>query len=200
MLPRGTKLTENEVVHNVETGVTTIIAIHKGQPMEILVDTADWPLVEPYSWHVERAKKTYYAKTLTGMWSTKNKRGLRIHRLLCPTAEQVDHIDRNGLNNRRSNLRPATNQENNMNRGKKEGTSSSLIGVSWDKARNKWQSGIKIDGKRISLGRYTTAEEAGRARDCKALELFKDRAVLNFPNEYVQNEDGTWKWVGPNKD
>lgn len=184
MLARGTKVKENEVIHN--DGITTIIAYHKGERMEILIDTEDWPKVEPFSWHVEKAKKTFYAKTLTGMWASKNKRGLRLHTLLYPDAEQVDHMDHNGLNNRKNNLRSSTRQQNNWNRTKNQKpTSSKFIGVSYDKSRKKWQAGIKFNGKRIALGRFDTPEEAARVRDTKALELFGEFASLNFPKEVL---------------
>jgi hypothetical protein len=185
MISLGTKLAKNEVSHNPETGVTTIFCLHKGQRMEILIDTADWPLVEPYSWYAEKAKKTFYANTNTGSWKN-GKRGKRqrLHALLFPEAQQVDHQDHNGLNCCRGNLRPSTHQQNNWNRTKNQKpTSCKYLGVSWDKTRQKFQAGIKINGKRIALGRFDSAEEAARVRDAKALELFGEFASLNFRPE-----------------
>jgi hypothetical protein len=195
MLTRGTKIKSNEVNH-LPDGTTRIVAIHKGQSMEIMIDTTDWPMLEPYSWYVEKAKKTYYAITQTGACSGgKQGRGKRLHTILCPGAPQVDHIDRNGLNNKRSNLRAATVSQNNMNRGKRSNTSSPYIGVSWSADRQKWQAGIKIDGKRIALGRFNSAEEAALVRDAAAISLFKDRAALNFSLQLVQSYIDTMEYL-----
>lgn len=195
MIPRGTKLVEKEVIHNPETGVTTIIAYHKGERMEILVDTVDWPLVEPYTWHVGKAKNTYYARSFTGGWGIKRKR-TRMHAILFPDAKQVHHNDHNGLNNCRSNLVVVTNQQNCFSRLKQDGKSSPYLRVSWDKERGCWQGGIKYNSKRIPLGRYESAEEAARVTDAKALELFGEIALLNFPRDhYKKNDDGTFSYI-----
>lgn len=69
-----------------------------------------------------------------------------------------DHKDRNKKNNRVSNLRYCTHQENVINRTKKDGCSSKYIGV-W-KDKNKWRAHITIDGCVKSIGRYNTEEEA----------------------------------------
>lgn len=183
MLARGTKLKENQITHR-EDGVTEITAYYKGEPQIVLVDTIDWPLVEPYYWFIDQVKKgQFYVSTYTGQWQEKGKRKIRMHRLFLPDSKQVDHIDRNRFNHCRSNLRAATNQQNNMNRGKIEGTSCKYIGVSWDSKRKKFQAGIKFNGKRIALGRFISAEEAARVRDAKAVELFGEFASLNFPKQ-----------------
>lgn len=57
---------------------------------------------------------------------------------------------------------------------------SKYKGVTWDKGRNKWQSRIKKDGKSIYIGRYVSEEEAGRAYNKKAIELFGEFAKLNI--------------------
>lgn len=72
---------------------------------------------------------------------------------------QIDHINHNTLDNRLSNLRLVTNQENQKNRAY-TGNSSGRIGVCFDKARNKWKPHIKINQKLINLGRFDTLEMA----------------------------------------
>lgn len=97
---------------------------------------------------------------------TKNK-NFSIHRLVGDAFLEnkdnklsIDHIDRNKQNNNISNLRWATNEEQNRNQKKREGCSSIYKGVSFYKTTNKWVSSITINKKRVSLGYFKTEEEA----------------------------------------
>jgi len=127
----------------------------------------------------------------TGRWSTRyamrhikradGKRSTQQMHTLLTGWPLVDHIDGNGLDNRRSNLRPATNAENQRNRGPNRNNSSGFKGVSWQKGKQKWQAGIVVDGRRHFLGYHATAEEAALAYDIAALESFGEFAWLNFP-------------------
>ena len=92
----------------------------------------------------------------------------------------IDHKNRNCLNNHLSNLRWCTRKENNQNMSKRKNTSSNYKGVSFHKASNKWSAQIKHNDQRIHLGLYDDEAEAGRAYDRKAIELFREFAVLNF--------------------
>ena len=92
-----------------------------------------------------------------------------------------DHIDRNGLNNRRSNLRLATRSQNNAIRpGHKDGTSR-YKGVHWQKNRGKWQASIRVDDRRTHLGTFTDEADAAKAYDAAAQEAWGEFAYLNFP-------------------
>ena len=75
-----------------------------------------------------------------------------------------DHIDRNRLNNRKNNLRYATSVENARNRSKQSNNTSGVIGVSWNKGRNKWESYIKTGTKQMHLGQFIDKNSAIRAR------------------------------------
>lgn len=81
----------------------------------------------------------------------------------------VDHINHDKLDNRLENLQLITNRENCSKDVKNK--SSKYTGVSWDKARNKWQVGIKINGKRYALGRFNCEEEARKVYQNKLKEL-----------------------------
>lgn len=85
--------------------------------------------------------------------------------------EQVDHINLNGLDNRRENLRLATPGQNHQNRGAQRNNISGYKGVVWDKDRRKWQSRIAVDGKRYFLGRFDTPELA-HAAYCEAAKRY----------------------------
>ena len=105
---------------------------------------------------------------------------------------QVDHIDGVRVHNIASNLRWATNSENQRNgRGfsfhNGKPTSSSYKGVSFDQSRGKWLACIQIGNKTRSLGRFTSEEAAARAYDAAALEMFGDYARLNFPSNDEQS-------------
>mgnify|MGYP002412235372 FL=1 len=143
------------------------------------VDAADLPLVAGFNWHIFSKKNTSYAmvalRATDGSW-----RKLLLHRLLMvPEAGLVvDHIDGNGLDNRRSNLRTCSNAENSRNRRKaKGGTSSSFKGVA--RFRNGWQAQIIVDGKNLYLGRYQDEHEAALAYDAAAVEHFGEYALTN---------------------
>ena len=92
----------------------------------------------------------------------------------------VDHQDRNSLNNHLSNLRWCTRKENQQNMSKRKNTSSVYKGVSFYKPLNKWKAKIQSNGQQIHLGYFTDETDAGRAYDRKAIELFREFAVLNF--------------------
>lgn len=86
-----------------------------------------------------------------------------LHRLLlnCPIGKVVDHIDNNGLNNRRDNLRIATHTQNQMNR---RSNVNEICGVWFRLDRKKWAARITVEGKIKSLGHFDTFEEACVAR------------------------------------
>jgi len=85
--------------------------------------------------------------------------------------EQVDHIDGDGLNNTRDNLRLATSAQNSANRGKQSNNTSGFKGVSWNKPRGKWRAQIRVGGNQIHLGMFTSKDEA-HAAYCEAAEEY----------------------------
>ena len=93
---------------------------------------------------------------------------------------QTDHIDRNKLNNLRSNLRPATARQNSCNRGKRKNNTSGYTGVCWHKQNKKWLARIRIDGKMKHLGYFDDIKDAAQAYNEAALELHGEFAVLNI--------------------
>jgi hypothetical protein len=107
------------------------------------------------------------------------KKTMYIHRLIAihyisndENKQCVDHIDNNRLNNKLTNLRWCTNQQNDMNRSISKNNTSGSKGVSFHKQTNKWRARIKISGKEIFLGYFTEINDAIEARREKAKELF----------------------------
>lgn len=81
-----------------------------------------------------------------------------------PDGYEIDHIDGDRANNRRTNLRLVTRQQNNMNCGDSKNSTSGIKGVSWHDERNKWRAYIMIDYRQKHLGLFDTKEEAKAAR------------------------------------
>lgn len=79
------------------------------------------------------------------------------------TDEIIDHISRDSQNNHPSNLRIATNSENQRNRTKYKNSTSKYIGVTWNNERNKWLSRICVNKKNIFLGRFSSEIDAAKA-------------------------------------
>lgn len=100
-----------------------------------------------------------------------------LHKLIFPEAEEVDHRNGNGLDNRRENLRPATHRQNLANQRPQVGRSSRFKGVSWDVGRSKWRA--YIDKPQRHLGRFSDEIEAVRAYNFAALEAWGEFALLN---------------------
>jgi hypothetical protein len=130
---------------------------------EAVIDAADVPLVERQNWYASVEKHTVYA-TRTQRFGTK-WRFFRMHRVLMgdPPGMEIDHIDSDGLNNMRSNLRVATHAENQRNSRISPKNSSGFKGVSWHKKNRRWHAQISVDGKKLHLGYFDTPEEAHAA-------------------------------------
>lgn len=89
-----------------------------------------------------------------------------LHRFImnCPKDMEVDHINHNGLDNRKENLRIVTHKQNKFNNPILSTNTSGVTGVSWSKQKNKWRAYITIDDKQKSLGYYFNKEDAIKAR------------------------------------
>lgn len=143
-----------------------------------VVDDEDWPLVSRHRWQAHPIRSNY-----GGFYVKCSKLGY-MHRaiLRAPKGMLVDHIDGNGLNNRRSNLRLATRQQNCVNRRRGYTTRSGYRGVyPTDRPNRTWTVEITVNGRRYRLGRFDDKVAAAREYDALALEHFGEYAVLNFP-------------------
>jgi len=157
--------------------MTREIPLTRGQCA--LVDDADFEtVVSAGKWQAAPGCNTFYARHA---YRRDGKvRHVHMHTLLLMSLG-VDHIDGNGLDNRRQNLRPATGSQNAMNRATPRDNTSGFKGVHRNRLR--WQAQIKAGGRRISLGTFDTPEEAARAYDAAALHHFGAFARPNFPQE-----------------
>lgn len=87
-----------------------------------------------------------------------------MHHGKIPDGMQIDHINHNRLDNRIDNLRIVSHIDNGRNRSINLNNSSKITGVHWDSRNNKWQARISVDGKRISLGHFSSLFDASCAR------------------------------------
>ena len=139
----------------------------------ILVDSIDVDLVSKYRWSLDSRNFSTYAMT------TYNKKPIHLHRML-PTGYKItDHINSNGLDNRRKNLRPCSHAENCRNKSKLSKNTSGYIGVY--KYKDRWTAQLTHNNKTMHLGIFKSKIEAAKARDKAAILYHGEFAKLNFP-------------------
>jgi len=141
----------------------------------VLIDDEDFELVSKYNWSLYGKDNKFYAE---------NKSSdiyLIMHRLImnAPPGQMIDHINGNGLDNRKENLRFCSKKENAWNQELRSDNTSGYKGVSWDKAKKKWMATIKVNYKRIFLGYYKIKEDAAIAYNNAAIKYFNEFARLN---------------------
>ena len=149
-----------------------------------IVDEEDFERLSKYKWCTRKGGNTFYAIR----WGPRvdgKRRVILMHREILglkPGDPDVDHRDGNGLNNQKKNLRIATKSQNAMNQQKTRGTSR-FKGVYWHKPSKKWRARICVNGEQKQLGHFMDEEEAARAYDEKAREIFGEFAKTNFGGE-----------------
>ena len=142
-----------------------------------LVDAADYYDLAQFQWFANGPTKTkFYAIRKRG------RKHVKMHRVIMNAPDHlfVDHIDRNGLNNRRSNLRLCTHAQNSCNKSPRN-RHSRYKGVGRDKRGKKWTARIHSGNKTCHLGTFASEIEAARAYDEMAKKLHGQFACLNLP-------------------
>lgn len=146
-----------------------------------LIDDADLDLVRSYTWcpYAPETGRTFYAvaRRRDGVRSV-----IRMHKLITGWP-RTDHKNHDGLDNQRSNLRPATHAQNGANSRSRLGSASSYKGVCWLAGNQKWRAEIMANGRHRHLGCFTDEADAARAYDAAALEMWGEYACLNFGPE-----------------
>ena len=161
------------------TWVEIRIAAPSGTTFAVKVDTEDLPLMKRYSWRIDETSSTRPYVTRS------DNRGevhtVRLHRQLMSASrgEQVDHINRDTMDNRKANLRLCSASQNQANRSDSRGTSR-YKGVSRCRRTEKWQAHIRVNRKSIALGRFDDEKRAAVAYDEAARTHFGEFACLNL--------------------
>jgi len=161
-----------------------IFEIQLTKGFSTVVDFEDRDLAD-FKWSARLSGNTAYA-CRHSPWNNGKRHEIAMHRKIMEeilgrqlqSREEVDHVNGNGLDNRRSNLRLATRLQNSQNIGKKRNSKNPYKGIYYYKKIGRWRARIKFNGKRIFLGSFYTPEEAYAAYCRAALELFGDFARL----------------------
>jgi len=169
------------ILHDAET---VLIPVSGGRYWA-KVDALDFGLVSQHSWSLARSgnRRTLYAQHRVG------KTTQSMHSLITGLAK-VDHVNHDGLDNRRANLRDGANCGNERNMRKALATKTSQYkGVSWRRPDRHhgpgWEATIRIGGRSKYLGKFESEVEAAHVYDRAALTAYGEYAAINFPAKAV---------------
>ncbi len=150
----------------------------------VFVDDEDYEWLSQYKWQIGKRRHTCYVyrngRTINGV----KQHSPYMHREIMSKYHDVgymdvDHIDNNGLNNCKNNLRLCTRTQNHGNRRVQTGFTSKYKGVGWHKTTNRWRAYIQINGKYVHLGMFNDERLAALAYNNAAINHFGEFAKLN---------------------
>lgn len=160
--------------------MTMTITLSNGERTK--VDFVDFFRFAVYKWTASSSGNGTYATSRRG--GKPNSKLVKLHREImnAPVGLEVDHINGDPLDNRRSNLRLCSRQQNSQAKHRKCATATSRYrGVSWNSNNQTWKAQIGHNSRRIHIGEFDDEIEAAKAYDAKARELFGEWASPNFP-------------------
>jgi hypothetical protein len=162
-----------------------------------IVDPDDYHSLAAHKWQLHQNRTVSYAVRTVRRPGQPNKL-MPMHRQVmnAPPGMLVDHINHDGLDNRKANLRLATPSQNSRNQRKCKPTASRYKGLSWDRDGKKWRVRIRANGRYIPLGRFNDEIQAARAYDEAAKKYHGEFASLNFLHKNLKsqivNRKSTW--------
>ncbi|PUA19626.1 AP2 domain-containing protein [Glaciimonas sp. PCH181] len=161
-------------------GIPAHAEIYVGDGKFAICDWQDWSSIKSFNWCLTTRNRcnSLYAQAWNGA-PIDERRRVTMHGLIIGGG-LVDHINGDGLDNRRANLRNATHQQNSFNQRARKGGASQYKGVSIDRVSLAWRAHIRVNGKRISLGRHGVEIDAAKAYDMAARKYYGDFANCNF--------------------
>lgn len=144
-----------------------------------IVDDCDYEYLMQWKWHYRNDDYAVRTDRTNGMQQTIRMHRIILERMGFKNFVRSDHINRDRLDNRRCNLRSATNRQSNCNRSRFRNNISGYIGVCWYKQYGNWHAQIGINGKQTHIGYYDNLKEAAKAYNKAALKYHGEFAVLN---------------------
>lgn len=176
-------LTSPEWIHKhpeaaIPTGRTREIETTSG--IKVLVDEELFDFLSQFSWSAQRVKYHWQISTFNRHQKFGSPKRILMHRMILgvPDSQEGDHRNRNTLDYRRANLRPATHEQNQRNRCANRNNKTGFKGVA--PKRKKFCAQIHLGPKKIHLGTFASPTEAAHAYDAAALRLYRDFAFTNF--------------------
>lgn len=159
----------NEIIYKKNYAVICLYNMKQEKVAETIIDKEDAERVSKYKWCLMNT-----GDVITALG---NKR-LKLHRLLinAPNESEVDHIDRNRLNNRKNNLRICKHSENLRNLSKRKDNTSGFTGVIWCKRNKRWKAQICLHGKCVYLGSFMSIDDAIACRLKAEKKYFQEYA------------------------
>ncbi len=151
--------------------------IELSQGKVALVDNEDFKRLSKFNWYIHKGRNTLYARR-----NIKPRgRKLYMHRDIMKPLNKtlIDHINDNGLDNRRCNLRFCTPAQNIVNSYGRQNRTSKYKGVSWCKNIKKWEAFVTVNYKKIGLGYFASEQKAAIARNIAIIKYFGEFARLN---------------------
>jgi hypothetical protein len=164
-----------------------LISLSKGKAYAI-VDDEDFDYLNQWKWKFNkgRAMRNQHIGTVGNWRDGKRKdKAVLMHRVIMgePEGMDVDHENRNALDNRKANLRICTHAENRRNNKIYSNNTIGYKGVYWDKRKLKYYTQISFMGKKYTLALFESAEEAAKEYDHVARQLYGEFATLNFEGD-----------------
>jgi hypothetical protein len=154
-----------------------------------IVDDEDFEYLNQFKWQAHKNGNKFYA--VTSLLINNKYRTKMMHRLIANNKNKkmhTDHINGDGLDNRKINLRICTHSQNLMNRGPQANNKTGYKGVCYDKRINKFRATISITGINKNLGCYINPVDAARAYNTAAIKYYCEFAQLNIlPEENLLN-------------
>lgn len=143
-----------------------------------VVDDDDYEFLMQWKWHAYTNYRIWYARrqTLKADSPAGKQHPILMHRVInkTPAGMHTDHVNGDGLDNRKANLRTATSVENGRNRGSNRGATSLHKGVDWDSRHQKWRAQAMINRRKIFLGRFVNEVDAAKAYGAFAAANFAE--------------------------
>jgi hypothetical protein len=148
-----------------------------------LVDDEDFEYLSQWKWFANRKCHIWYAKKWYRNGSHKTTVSMHVILMNTHGGKEVDHIDGNGLNNQKNNLRICTHQENTRNARLYKNSTSGFKGVTFFRKNNCWRARIQVNGIGYHLGLFKSPIEAAKIYNKMATQYFGEFARLNVIRE-----------------